>query len=482
MPRSEIKYWIYGLLLADLLSFLTYYEPVLSPLVFILAVTIFLLVCYRHLELAILIVLAELFVGSKGYLFSLNLGSFSISIRLAFFIILLSFSLWYLMKQGREALWLFVKWSWPVLIFGLIVILAFLHGLMRGYGFAQVFFDANAYFFICLFLPLFIATSRQGFMERVVSLLIYSAAYLSVKTLLLLYFFTHRFEFFLFDLYQWVRDTNVGEITWTTTGAWRVFIQSQINIVVAWWVVMTRVIKDNARQLPSQTALLGLFGAALLISFSRSFWLGLVISVLIAGLWKLYRKKWRESIYLALIGIASTILGFAIVIAVLKIPFPETSSTGTIDLSKRFEIMVEEAASSRWNLLPPLWRAIQGNSLVGMGFGTPVTYVSNDPRVRSANPSGLYTTTAFEWGYLDIWLKIGLVGLLIYSLVVIKIFIEANRNKEHLSPALPGLILGLVAVLGVNIGSPYLNHPLGLGLVILLYAYVVKQQSAKISS
>ena len=148
MPRSEIKYWIYGLLLADLLSFLTYYEPVLSPLVFILAVTIFLLVCYRHLELAILIVLAELFVGSKGYLFSLNLGSFSISIRLAFFIILLSFSLWYLMKQGREALWLFVKWSWPVLIFGLIVILAFLHGLMRGYGFAQVFFDANAYFFI----------------------------------------------------------------------------------------------------------------------------------------------------------------------------------------------------------------------------------------------------------------------------------------------------------------------------------------------
>lgn len=477
-----MKYWISGFLLTDLLSFLTYYEPVLIPWVFILAVAIFFLVCYRHLELAILIVLAELFAGSKGYLFSLNLGDFNISIRLAFFTILLSFSLWHLLKQGKEALWLFIKWSKPVLILGLIVVLAFLHGLMRGYGFTQVFFDANAYFFIGLLLPLFIAAPRQGFMERVVSLLVYSAAYLSVKTLLLLYFFTHRFEFFLFDLYQWVRDTNVGEITWTTTGAWRVFMQSQIYIVVAWWIVMARMVKNNAWQRPGYIALLSLFSAALLISFSRSFWLGLVISVLAVGLWKLYQKEWPESIYFVLIGIVSFVFGFAIVIAVLRIPFPATSSTGTIDLSKRFEIMVEEAASSRWNLLPPLWKAVQKNFLVGMGFGAPVTYVSNDPRVRSVNPSGLYTTTAFEWGYLDIWLKIGLVGLLVYTLVVIKIFVEASRNKEFLSPALPGLIFGLVAVLGVNIGSPYLNHPLGLGLIILLYAYVIKQQSVRINS
>ena len=175
-------------------------------------------------------------------------------------------------------------------------------------------------------------------------------------------------------------------------------------------------------------------------------------------------------------------LGFVMVIAILKIPFPTASSSGTIDLSERFEIMTDEAASSRWNLLPPLWQAIKSDFIFGAGFGAPVTYVSNDPRIRDANPSGLYTTTAFEWGYLDIWLKVGLIGLLIYSWVLIKIFIEAGRAREGVSGALLGLIYGLVAVLGVNIGSPYLNHPLGLGLVILLYVNFVQRQQMIIKS
>jgi hypothetical protein len=159
------------------------------------------------------------------------------------------------------------------------------------------------------------------------------------------------------------------------------------------------------------------------------------------------------------------------VLAVLKIPYPPKTAGG-LDIKERFELIAEEAASSRWNLLPPLWTAIKHNAIGGAGFGATVTYVSNDPRVRALNPTGLYTTSSFEWGYLDIWLKIGLVGMLVYAWIIWKITIKALKYDvpSRLISSL-GPIFGLLAVLSVHIGSPYLNHPLGLGLVLFLYSW-----------
>src|SRR5690606_26879171 len=52
--------------------------------------------------------------------------------------------------------------------------------------------------------------------------------------------------------------------------------------------------------------------------------------------------------------------------------------------------------------------------ILGSGYGTTVTYETSDPRLLSTIGSS-YTTYAFEWGYHDIWLKIGVVGASVYA-------------------------------------------------------------------
>ena len=64
-------------------------------------------------------------------------------------------------------------------------------------------------------------------------------------------------------------------------------------------------------------------------------------------------------------------------------------------------------------------------------------------------------------------LKFGLLGTLIYLILVFKIL--KKLFKVNL-----GFALALIILLIVNIFSPYLNHPLGIGFVILCSCMVIK--------
>jgi O-antigen ligase len=120
--------------------------------------------------------------------------------------------------------------------------------------------------------------------------------------------------------------------------------------------------------------------------------------------------------------------------------------------------------------LSPLGAQIKKAPVFGSGFGTTLTFKSEDPRVTTVNPTGMYTTSAFEWGYLDITMKIGIVGLGIYLYLIWKI--GTGLWKKRADNYNLGLLLGLIALLVINIFSPYLNHPLGIGYLMILTALI----------
>ena len=173
-----------------------------------------------------------------------------------------------------------------------------------------------------------------------------------------------------------------------------------------------------------------------------------------------------------------TLASFAIIFLVINLP-PKTEQGNLADLFGKRATEVEAAASSRINQLKPLLYAIAKHPIIGSGFGTTITYKSDDPRIL-----GNYTTYAFEWGYLDLVLKFGLFGMIIYLILIFKILnkllnfkflilnfkinskFQIQNNKKNYGLRI-GFGLALVALLVVNIFSPYLNHPLGIGFVIL---------------
>jgi O-antigen ligase len=110
--------------------------------------------------------------------------------------------------------------------------------------------------------------------------------------------------------------------------------------------------------------------------------------------------------------------------------------------------------------------------LLGSGFGTTVTYMSSDPRIVSTT-GGTYTTAAFEWNYHDILVKMGLLGLLAYGYLLYAIFLVLWRSDER---ERRWLVPAFFALLMLNVVSPFLNHPLGIGYLALLLALAEKKQ------
>jgi O-antigen ligase len=194
-----------------------------------------------------------------------------------------------------------------------------------------------------------------------------------------------------------------------------------------------------------------------LIGQSRSFWVGLIAALIVLIIYLLKDKlAWR--VWLKFIGLAvmSVTAGLLIMTALVKLP-----GLGAWNALSQRTNLDESAVASRWNLIPKLWQAIKVSPIVGQGFGKTITYQSSDPRVLEQSADGTYETYAFEWGWLDLWLKMGILGILTYLLLLIKLIRTSLTQKQI------GLALCLIALATVHFFTPYLNHPLGLGVIML---------------
>jgi len=114
---------------------------------------------------------------------------------------------------------------------------------------------------------------------------------------------------------------------------------------------------------------------------------------------------------------------------------------------------------------------------MGQGLGTEVTYTTQDPRLLAQNPTGEYTTFIFEWGYHDLWLKLGLFGLLSYAYLLF-VIVRAGwhylgHSKQGSEQVLViGLLTGLVSLLITHTTSPYINHPLGISYLLFCAVFI----------
>ncbi|MCK5211552.1 O-antigen ligase family protein, partial [Candidatus Parcubacteria bacterium] len=145
----------------------------------------------------------------------------------------------------------------------------------------------------------------------------------------------------------------------------------------------------------------------------------------------------RKILQTTIIIFLSTIFSLILIAGIIKFPLPTpgTGFSASLIQNRAMQISGEAGVSSRWALLPELLKEIKKTPILGAGFGATVSYRTSDPRVLEQNPNGQYTTYAFEWGFLDIWLKLGLLGLSAYLALIIMIFVVAFKRikKQNIS-------------------------------------------------
>jgi hypothetical protein len=104
-----------------------------------------------------------------------------------------------------------------------------------------------------------------------------------------------------------------------------------------------------------------------------------------------------------------------------------------------------------------------------------VTYKTSDPRILSTNPDGMYTTYAFEWGWLEHWVKFGVFGFLLMTVIIYRI------GRRILESSIPdwiryGMFASLLGLAAVHVFSPFLNHPLGFGFLLFAEGYLESER------
>jgi hypothetical protein len=490
---TSIPFWkIFGVLVAlEIISFGGFQFPLINQIVFWVILVVTFALSIKRLQLGILVLFAELVVGSKGYLFSFPIGDQMISIRLGLFcVVFLAYFVWVI----REKKIRFFSWPlWkPYAFFIGALALAVIVGVLRGNSLSTTFLDANGYLYFGLIGPLTQAIRDRRDIYQLLAVFCAAALVMMGETIILLFLFTHleTFTYTLPEVYRWIRNTGVGEITRFSNGYARVFFQSHIYAVFVFFVsgvlLVLRFADRTAfprakgyfyclaeKQMRWQIGLFALSAITIFLSYSRSFWVGVVATLPIVATWLLWKEHigFKRMAATVMICGAICILDYALVVGIVNFPLPGHVSVRSSSLltERTGNISEEPAASTRWQLLRPLVDASLEHPIFGSGFGRTITYISNDLRVREQFPDGRYTTYAFEWGYLDLWLKMGIVGVAAYTWLVISVLragLVQRLEQAEMRPWTVGVMAAFIALLAVHVFTPYLNHPLGIGWVL----------------
>jgi len=475
--------------LAELFSIFSYLLLDFSQIIFFVIIIVFLIISIHKLEYGLLIILAELFIGSKGYLFYFEYGGVVISIRIAFWLIIMA--VWLVMIIGKYFKGKKIDFKLADFYLFVVLFIFIIWGLINGFinhnEFNNIFFDFNGWLYLTLIFPFLSVVKEQQNIINIFQVLAASILWLSLKTFFILFAFSHNLVGLISELYYWVRDTGVGEITKMQGGFYRIFFQSQIFVLIGLFFLLFYIINyiknKKVIDIYKDKILYGLFfvfcffQSVILISFSRSFWLGLAVGLFISCFIVAWQYGFKKLLIIICLLLVSGVTSMGLIVGVTKFPYPDALGgfSATELLSERaIRFEGEAAVSSRWNLLPILWKKIISAPFMGHGFGTTLTYRSSDPRIINSTVDGEYTTYAFEWGWLDIWLKLGIFGFLFYVILIFGIVYKGFKMLENNNYTwiIKGAAIGL-AVLGVvNIFSPYLNHPLGIGYLILAYIII----------
>ncbi len=474
MMKQTWIFWFVGIvafeLLSLLVSLLVIQFPYTNDVVSLALALALLVLTIKKPTSALGILSVEYLIGSKGALFKFGGDTHNdggVSIRILFFV---AFFLGWLFLVWKHKTWRgwfdLLKSRFEYVLFAVLILYALLVGWLRQNSF--LFVDANAWGALALLLPALdiVSQDKEAAKRMLVPAFTAGLLWLPFKTLTILYFFTRVGVGDMLStdpFYLWIRQTGVGEITHLGGSAFRVFFQSHVYAlfttlgISSWFAFRGK----NSRTL---FFLLSFAFAEVITSLSRSLWIGLGAGFIFLGIYILRRKTAYVLPFLknTLLGFVG---GFALLFLALILVPPISHVSLVQFLGSRAEVS-GASATSRWNLLPILWHKIEQHPISGSGFGATVTYLSADPRVVQRT-GGVYTTYAFEWGWMDIWIKFGVFGVLALLYLLWRV------GKRAWSADLPewirlAIMASLVALVATHVFTPYLNHPLGLFALITI--------------
>ena len=335
----------------------------------------------------------------------------------------------------------------------IVVGISALRGYYLGHDPRLIFADALPYFFFLYYYPLRELIKERDFINIAFNALI--AAIVGNTIFILFTITTFSSSMFIIgdSYYHWYRDVALGKITEVGMGFYRLVLNEQLLITPIILFFLYRLIeKRGERWLNILCTCCLLFTLGL--NLTRIY----LVALFIGTLFLFNRDNWKR--WLAYSFGSATI--FILLFVSTHLITTRGQSFGLEIFGLRLQSIVqpqiEESSLSRMLLLPKIWENIKKQPIIGNGLADSIDVYS--PILKKK-----ISTTNFDWGYLELWDELGIIGVLAWVGLFVfgfkKLYQTRDTNKEiYLSM--------MVSLFIINITSPTLFHVMGVVLLSII--------------
>jgi O-antigen ligase len=419
---------------------------------------------YQNYTWAWYFVLAELFLGGTGHF----LGFFGLSIRT---ILLVTFLIFWLVhnayKGNHQKLKVPHHLFYILVALGIWILVAGLIGITQGNSILAVIQDLVPYAFFALLLPSYHILHKKigrDFIVRLIIAFIIGSALFSMFTFIL---FTTGTEVIHGEFYNWYRDVVAGKITDMGTGFFRIVAPEHL-LLVPLLLLLVSLISRKENHHTWWYLLIFLSVTTLTLNLSRTYFLAIILGLIVL--------KYKHHLLRWLTVTAGTIFLFFAIFTTTHM-LVSGGSTGWNLISNRLASIstptLEKSTYTRVALLEPIGELIRSAPILGSGLGSTLTFWDKDNNQN-------ITTNQFDWGYLELWVEIGGIGLLLFLVLlgmIIYSLVEIIRHVEDYHDFHVGILAGLVALIIMNITAPILFHVLGVFVLVLIIVVAIHHHS-----
>lgn len=471
-------------------------ESIFAPIILIALMIGTFYASYKQLAFGLFIAFAEMMAGGHGHLFTVSLVGFPLSLRMAIFGAVF-FALLVQLFQKRLTFQIVPTRDYPFIAVFLAIVIGTLIGFIH-HPIMRVFDDANSYFAFAYLLPVIAIQWNSLLKRQFLQVFFASALWTALLSIGLSFTFTHLPLSTSGDIYTFVRDARMAEITLQVPNEessrlsqvfakellgdypywYRIFSPAQLYplfFLLYLFIAFATYLKRE--KVKGEWYVIGAIClAAMILGASRSFLVGAFAGFMPVLMYLMISELQSLRDYGKLFGRSIIVFGLAGLIAwgSIVFPFPERPNIFDAAFYKTSaETERSVAIASRWALLTPMMDQIIEAPITGKGFGTTVTYKSEDPRII-AETGGIYETYRFEWGYQDIWLKMGILGLIAFIWLFINLmrFGWLSLQNHSQKPTALLILAGLIALFASHTFSPYLNHPIGIAFILFVLPFL----------
>ncbi len=262
----------------------------------------------------------------------------------------------------------------------------------------------------------------------------------------------------------------IGNMARIVPDSIRIFFKSSIYLQVGFLILLSMVVKEvsRKRQIILYISLI-IVSYALILSFTRGFWLPAFVTTAVYIIFKGI-KRFIKPVAIILGGIVLMMGITSLVYGNINVAYSIAARTGIIHIKQdaatneittvSTDDVTDMSLQYRDKLKKAMFVQIKRNPVLGNGFGVVLKEIGQQE-------------SHSEYMFYDIWMEMGLIGLVIYiSMFIVLIIKYLNIRKTRLNISeLRFIDEHIVAMAGVVLASttnPFLNNPIGITYLIIV--------------